>query len=69
MRLKVNNDVVATSGVDNVQYYGQLSINVLQELFVGDVVAIEFEASVGGYLDSTSEHGEKFVRWTGQKLA
>ena len=73
VRLKVNNDVIATSGVGDAFYYGQLSINTLQELLAGDVVAVEFEHSNAltaqrGYLDSTSEHGERFVRWTGQKL-
>ena len=68
VRLKVNNEVIATSGVDDVYYYGQLSIDVLQELLVGDVVAVEFEHSNGGYLDSTSENGERFTRWTGLKV-
>ena len=69
VRLKVNNEVVATSGEDDAYDYASLSINVLQELVAGDVVTIEFEGYGGGYLDATSDFGEKFVHWTGQKLA
>ena len=69
VRLKVNNDIIASSGMDDAYNKNQLSINVLHQLQVGDVVVIEFEGYGGGYLSATSDYGEKFVHWTGQKLS
>ena len=68
VRLKVNNDIIASSGMDDAYNKNQLSINVLHHLQVGDVVTIEFEGYGGGYLNATSEYGEKFIHWTGQKI-
>ena len=70
VRIKVNNMVVATTGAyDIFDVHEDVSIDILQDLLVGDVVTVEFEGYNGGYLDSTSDYGaEKFVHWTGQKL-